>query len=427
MNLFQKIQSYKKLLFVFFPKNWLIISLFGTVVICFDNFYAQFGYMALNLGLCIFSVRLAILIHEIGHWLGARLVGEYPRRIVLGIGHSVLRTYFFKTKLNIFTKLQSGHVITIFTNRKNYRLRRGIYSIMGPLANLLMAIVFFTIFPITMDFGNTICAAYLGGLVNILICIGNLYPKKGQMNGIEYKSDGLQLWNLITSKGTDVEEDDGLMNDFLDAEDAIQEKDYQKAIDLFESLVAQFENKSLMYYACMLNIGVCMLNIGVCKGELGDVEGFYEVTKLVEEELGSEIPTPFIGPIYNNLALTSLLKNNLTDAENYIRLALKQAHDRPEVIILLGAIYIEKGEYSRGIERLKPEVDFSYPNGNTLLAAMYLVMAYQLTEKETEAQLYRKFITQNEASLTPLEKQIWQRVRERKLYYSFDTLTKLPL
>jgi len=399
-----KIYLYKKLFFVFIPKIWLLALIISILVLQFDSTLSILSYTVLNFAFLYFSLKISLVLHELGHWLGARMVKEYPRRMVWGSRHEVLKTNFFKTKLTIYDKLESGYVLTVFANRKNYRLRYSFYVFMGPLTNLLLAIAFIYIFPFSIKLSETICIGFIGTLINSLIFLTSMYPRYIKINGIDLKSDGLNLWNIVLNKNKSITEDQLAINDFLDAEDTLKEKDYRKAITQFTAVATKFEENSQNYYACQLNIAVC-------KGELGEIAEFHQITKQIVEELGEAIPQSFKMIVYGNLALTNLLMKDLAQAEHYINLALKQTTDKEEIINLLAAIYIDKGMYERGIEHLVSNVDLSYPNSNTLFASMYLYKGYSALGSIKKAQKYKDFVLAQEEQLKGLDKYIWQSIQ----------------
>lgn len=146
-----------KLFLLVVSKRSLLLFGVGAVLSMFDGEWETLGFLAINLGIMYVSLQIGTIVHELGHWFGARLVGEYPRRLEFGKGHVVLRTHFFKTKLNIYHKLRSAHIITIFASRKNYRIRKFLYVVMGPIANLLLAGLFLLVFPVSSSFAHEVC------------------------------------------------------------------------------------------------------------------------------------------------------------------------------------------------------------------------------------------------------------------------------
>lgn len=395
------LKLYLNLLFVFIPKYWLIAIIIASIALIYGSIYAMLGYMVLNAAIFMVSIELALVVHELGHWLGARLVGEYPRRIEIGTGHVVLKTDFFRTKLTIKDKLKTGYVLTIFNNHKHYRLRRGIYVSMGPVANLVLAGVYFMVFPLSYSFDASICAAYIGGLFNILLFIGNILPFKTTVAGLKQKSDGLQIWNLIFNKKQEPDFDDQLINDFLDGYDALEESDYKKALELLEICIMRAEGQNVIVW------NACKVNIGVCKGRLGDLDGYYIYMKQVEAELKDEKLMQLAGPVYHNIAFIHLLRGELIEAEQYIQKAMGVSSAEPEVRMVNAAIAVSKGDFE-GTVVLEDMIDMHYPTGQNVFAAMYLAMAYSEQGKEKLKNKYWSFVEKNELLLTQEVRPVYQ-------------------
>lgn len=236
----------------------------------------------------------------------------------------------------------------------------------------------------------------------------NLTPYKTLVHNIPSYSDGFQIWNLFLGKNNE-DANDRLLNDFMDAEDALHTEDYRSALQLFEACLLQIDDpKSEIRYACLANAGLC-------KGQLGDIDGYFRMVKGVEDELGSEIPDRLAGPIYQNLALIYMLKDQSEDANRYIQRAMKFFPDQLEVRLLHGSILIVLGQVDEGIELLLPVVDFSLPNMNTLAGSMYLALGYQLKGNDHKKEKYLKFVVQHEQLLHGLGRQIRDAVYERLL------------
>lgn len=396
----------KKLFLLVVSVQSLLLFGIGAVLSTFDGEWEALGFLAINLGVMFVSAQIGTIVHELGHWCGARLVGEYPRRLEFGKGHILLRTHFFKTKLNIYHKLRSAHIITIFAGRKNYRIRRFIYVLMGPVANLLLAGLFFGAFPLSSNFAQEVCIGVVGGMVNVVMFLVNLWPHKTLVHNIPSYSDGLQIWNLLFSKKKQ-DGNDYLLNDFMDAEDALHAGDYNSALQLFEACLARIDDPASEIRSA------CLVNAGICKGQLGDINGYFTLVKSVEDELGSEIPDRLAGPIYQNLALIYMLNEQLEDANRYVQRAMKFFPGQLEVRLLHGSLLVVSGKVDEGIEVLMPVVDFSLPNMNTLAGAMYLALAYHLKGKDHQKEKYLKFVGQHEQRLHGLGRQMYDSVSKR--------------
>jgi len=71
-----KIYLYKKLFFVFIPKIWLLALIISILVLQFDSTLSILSYTVLNFAFLYFSLKISLVLHELGHWLGARMVKD---------------------------------------------------------------------------------------------------------------------------------------------------------------------------------------------------------------------------------------------------------------------------------------------------------------------------------------------------------------
>ncbi|ULT23422.1 hypothetical protein KUH03_30150 [Sphingobacterium sp. E70] len=86
---------------------------FRTIALFMPMPFNHVGMMGINYSFCLLGLSIALIIHEWGHWVFTRLVGEYPKRIVIGTGHMLMRTHFFKSKLNLNSKFQGVMLCSI--------------------------------------------------------------------------------------------------------------------------------------------------------------------------------------------------------------------------------------------------------------------------------------------------------------------------
>jgi membrane-associated protease RseP (regulator of RpoE activity) len=111
------------------------------------------GYMALgfvagqanhwaiiNFGLLIVTWALAILAHEGGHAVAARLLGFDVHWIVIGNGPRLVTFQLGRTVVAISALPFSGAVLATTQIRKDFRRRKQIISSSGAFANLVLAV-----------------------------------------------------------------------------------------------------------------------------------------------------------------------------------------------------------------------------------------------------------------------------------------------
>ncbi|WP_261133852.1 site-2 protease family protein [Bacillus sp. Marseille-Q3570] len=141
---------------------------------------------------------LATFIHELGHYLTARLTGLKDSRMQLGIGPRVLHinNQFLCIEYRLFYFI-GAHTLSGEMDETS-SLNRFLITLNGPLINAVTAFFIFGFYP--MDFSSILDKALsIFAYINIWIAIGNLLPYKIKGR----KSDGFilleSLWSIITN------------------------------------------------------------------------------------------------------------------------------------------------------------------------------------------------------------------------------------
>ena len=75
-----------------------------------------------------------------------------------------------------------------------------------------------------------------------------------------------------------------------------------------------------------------------------------------------------------------------------------------------GATLIEQGHFAAGIATLEETADLSHVNSHTVVASLYLALAYQKQGKAAKARKYRQFALENESAFDPDEKILYDRI-----------------
>ncbi|WP_221564018.1 site-2 protease family protein [Alkalihalobacillus sp. TS-13] len=140
---------------------------------------------------------LATFLHEIGHYLTARLTGLKYSRMQIGIGPTVLHinNQFLHIEYRLFYFI-GAHTLSGDIGETS-SFNRFLITINGPLINAVTAFFILGFYP--MDFSSILDKAIsIFAFINIWIALGNLLPYKIKGR----KSDGYilleSLWSIIT-------------------------------------------------------------------------------------------------------------------------------------------------------------------------------------------------------------------------------------
>lgn len=394
----------KKLLLAFMSKyGWMSLVL-GTVALFLPMPFNFLGMMGINYAFYLMGLSISLIIHEWGHWFFTRLVGEYPKRIVIGTGHLLMRTHFFKSKLNLYSKFQSGYVMLNIKDDKYYRLKTFVGVLGGPLTNIAIGLIVITVVPFSMDFSKTIAFSIWFGYLQLLVGLGNLTPFRRKINGFPMDFDGRIILNILLGKYKK-ETSNEVIDLCLEGDDYVATQQYEKALAQYKQCL-QIATESGPAITCTIRF-----NIGICHFNLGDYDEALHDLKEVENQLPAKEVERLAGYLYNLYANIYLVQGDIEQATTMGQQALQLLPELDPIRHTWGCILVENEEWDRGKEMLSPQMDFNYVNSSTLLSAMYLALVYQRNGKLTKKDRYWEFVQRNLAELSLADKVIYERMQ----------------
>jgi tetratricopeptide (TPR) repeat protein len=146
---------------------------------------------------------LILLLHELGHFLTAQLVGLDPQLITLGVGPNLWTGTILSVPITVRAWPLLGLTAFDSKNLHGLRLRVWITVFMGPATNALL-IVFAVVLwrPIVRLVGLDVVILWI--VYNALLILGNLWLHRPKQAGQRYRSDGLQLVQIPFRKTADL-------------------------------------------------------------------------------------------------------------------------------------------------------------------------------------------------------------------------------
>ena len=148
----------------------------------------------------IVGLVIGIFMHEMGHATAAYLNSWPISKIALGAGPILFkaneRNNFPAIELRLIPR--SG-VVFAKIPRGATKPQRLLFAGGGVLVNLVLLPIALTNYYLTDDL-----SLYRGfwlefALVQLML-IGSLWPRYGTVNGIKFKSDGLQIWHILQNR-----------------------------------------------------------------------------------------------------------------------------------------------------------------------------------------------------------------------------------
>jgi regulator of sigma E protease len=141
----------------------------------------------------VLIIGMIILIHEAGHFIAARLRGIPIEIFSIGYGPAVYKRVIGETEFRISIIPLGGYVIPKIDDENSYFLipiyDRIILALGGPLANILLSIILFSIFN-TLKYGPLPYIILIEPIkqtfqisTQILSSISNLFSEPGKLTG----------------------------------------------------------------------------------------------------------------------------------------------------------------------------------------------------------------------------------------------------
>lgn len=357
------------------------------------------GNILINFGLFIIAFRVAVIVHEAGHLIAARLAGGVPRRMVLGNGHEVYRTRILGIDVIVNSRLAGAYAGAWLNDPKLLRLRYAFFILGGVLLNALVALMFYGLF----GFGLYDPQGQVSVAVPSIIILANsamvynLVPFYGTGHAIKIPSDGLALLKLPFTNKKEIRKhlDANLLFDGIEF---MERKEYQKAWNAFSEYQEKYPDSHIL----TLNLAIILL-------KTGQPEKSLEVAATLLDRIDDKEIKRYRGLIYNMLGWTHLVLNNVEQADHFSSLAIKAIPNDNGIRATRGSVLVRKGLVDQGMALLSHSMDFKFVNNAMLSAAIYLMLAWHLKGNAKDRDTYREFVERNASKLDPDERVLFER------------------
>jgi tetratricopeptide (TPR) repeat protein len=328
-----------------------------------------------------------LVLHELGHALGARLVGWRVTEVVIGFGRELHRFRLGGTRVRVRAVPVEGYVIATPGTLKRARLAQAWIYFAGPLTELL---VLAALAPV-LDFELPGPGAGVGrvalqslGLAAALGALCTLFPYRSQGN----PSDGL-----------------GVLSSWFASEQSFRER---LAWPFIEETRRHLLREQLALAEQTLAAGLAhhpgeprLLGMqAVCRAVVGDAEGAYAAL----EALGppEERPAPTRAELLADAAWSVLSAQDaalLPDAERALERALELSAGDPHHEILLGRVLLERGRPEDAYARLMSAYKRTRDVDQEAQCVAYLALACQALRGQPGAERVASYAARFEAAL----------------------------
>ena len=227
---------------------WVGVALSAATLGVVDAFT---GAGALHLLAIAALLWPSTLLHELAHAAAGRSVGLRLARIQLGWGPLARRISLLGVPIHLHVIPLGGAAWLTGLRRPWLRLKRAWLVAAGPLANLAIAWIAFTAFA-----GSPVEALATDlALANLFLFGLSTWPNTARENGLDVRSDGSLLWDVLCSKRADLaaaERDEELADIGLVWEELWRRGDSAACERLARSALEQGHTAFASHLACSL-------------------------------------------------------------------------------------------------------------------------------------------------------------------------------
>jgi hypothetical protein len=181
------------------------VGLLAWIVVLIDP-EAGFIWRSLLPLFWITVYTLSVILHELGHFYAARLVGFRPMMLSIGYGPCLLLNRFASgLTLSVRALPVSGYVFAWPCGEKHLRLRWFLMTLAGPAVNIALVLAVWGLeegwwFQLSVRdlVGKTFGFIFFS---NLILAISSLVPYSTCLERGRWESDGLMLWRLMFGAG----------------------------------------------------------------------------------------------------------------------------------------------------------------------------------------------------------------------------------
>jgi tetratricopeptide (TPR) repeat protein len=304
--------------------------------------------LIISVGVLIY-LYINIFLHEIGHYLAAKLVGFKVLALNVGSGKEFYRKKW-KEVLVTASLGVSGYTSVRVLDRKNLRLRMMVFSAAGILVNGLILFLLCLITGFNIKSGsNGVVTIFV--VVSILLLLITIKPSTVIINGMNVPNDGKRILTLPFMKEEELDKFVSSQEQ-IDTFRLLQNKEYALAAKVFEELM----QKQDVPEGVIINYAHCLANSNRHN------EAKNQLLQLFEKEHSRD----YDSLITNNLAwyfLMDFCDDSINMADKFSAEAIKLDSLKGTIINTRGCVLIEMGDVETGVKMLKESLSMNKTRG----------------------------------------------------------------
>ncbi|HEX3046879.1 MAG TPA: site-2 protease family protein [Bacillota bacterium] len=326
-------------------------------------------------------ITAAVIFHEIGHALVARIIGLKVHFVIIGSGKPWFKFKLGKTEIDIRSQPFSGFTGPAFTSIKGARYKRFLISGAGPFMNLVLAILPFFLaikeFIWWISFWNPYLPLQMFILVNLYSFIMAMWPRTHNTPLGRMPNDGKSLLMIPTMSQSTIE---GWLtvNFSLEAKKLREAEDFQAAERVVREGLAKFpDNPTNLNDLALIYL---------------ETSQYHEALTILHALMKRVDAEPSMIHIFaNNIAWTNLLTGDpeLLDEADRLSEEAYRFHPRmPSIMNTRGWVLITRGRVEDGIFLLQSGFDRTHDLQAKAVVACCLAMGEAKLGHFERAKLY---------------------------------------
>lgn len=333
--------AYRQRFFLYYLK-WLMWT---AAIVALGFFVAGSVWSGVVFALGLYALAyLAIVLHELGHFAAARLVGVEVPIMSFGGGLHMKVVKLRDTFLLLSPSPTEGLIIPAFASRDHFKKKDLLISFAGPATNIAMALP--GLFILQSAEGQSLPDVLGVGLglwtaINLLLGVANLFPFSDKTAFGQRSSDGAQILRLLKIPEAEI---DKLIRarDLLRASVEFSYGDKERCLALLEKQAAHGQES---FHTRILTVAALI-----------DTDRLDPAVERGRAHLEDESPGLMEkAMLQNNVAFALFLRGHPGDLDEADRLSAS-AHDVLPMILAVkstrGAVLIARGRFSEGVELL---------------------------------------------------------------------------
>lgn len=388
-----------RIILAIFPIPYLVIFSAYLFLVIYSGAKPSILNTLFNFVFVIWSLRVAALIHDLGHLSSAKLLGAKLLKWEFGIGRNLIKTDFKGTRIIINSKLRAGNTYVHFMNIKFIKGKWLFYKISGPLANVIVALLLLAVFG--FDDGLFAKAQIASMLIvsNFFLAAWYLNPLSDETSIADKLSDANYTWHRISDPTVFFryrniwETNYGIIHLY-------KEKSYSQYLKRLYDFAEIIEDPK----SVASDLAVVFMKLGQFRKARTLMEGFIRSSAYL-----TKLPKSMA---YGNMAWMYLILDRWSEALKYSSMGFELNNEQKEIRQIHACCLIGNGKCDDGL-KLLDKTQMNEKDTSDYSTAIFSLLGYYETGDLETAVKHHEYLTREHENLDPDDKAVYELVLKR--------------